>query len=173
MILQKPNMQSMVNWEVKVRQGQATDALNDLRTGLIASETLKLSKLDMSGKRPSLRMGKKIHRKNHEVEAAADEYRYAWAALYALGMAADEAEGEENADTTAGGRKRKSKGRGDTTPQGDGQAKSSSNVWEPASTRGYRRLRKSDAVPSGSGVAQCSRGREKKCDCWVKSREGQ
>ncbi|EJF55967.1 hypothetical protein DICSQDRAFT_150671 [Dichomitus squalens LYAD-421 SS1] len=164
LILQRPSMKTLVNWEIKVREGQAADALNDLRTGLIASATLKLAKIDMTGKRPTLRVGKKIHRKNNEVAAAAEEYRRAWVALEALGMTADEDE--------EGTTKSAAKGKLDAPEQdrsvSDSQEHTvASTEMGPSTSRRYRRLRKRDAVPFIMHDARESMNRSKQTVSWI------
>ncbi|KAI0708129.1 hypothetical protein C8T65DRAFT_708633 [Cerioporus squamosus] len=86
LVLQRPAVASLVSWEKNVREGQANDALSDLRTHLVTAEMLKIKKLDATGKSFTTRMGKKIRRQNDQVIAAADDYRRARLALTALGM---------------------------------------------------------------------------------------
>ncbi len=90
LVLERPAVASLVNWEKKVRQGQANDALSDLRTHLVTAEMLKIKKLDATGKASTTRMGKKIRRQNDQVVASADDYRRARLALTALGMKEDD-----------------------------------------------------------------------------------
>ena len=49
-VLAKPACKPLVDWEIKVREAQANDALNDLRTAIIATQALKLAKLDTNQK---------------------------------------------------------------------------------------------------------------------------
>ncbi len=86
LVLQRPAVASLVSWEKRVRQGQANDALSDLRTHLVTTEMLKIKKLDATGKSSTTRMGKKLRRQNDQVVAAADDYRRARLALIHLGM---------------------------------------------------------------------------------------
>ncbi len=90
LILARPGMASLVQWERKVREGQANDALNDLRTHLVTTEMLKIKKKDTTGKAWTTRMGKKIRRQHDQVIATADDYRRARLALIALGMTEDD-----------------------------------------------------------------------------------
>ncbi len=85
-VLAQSIVEPLVNWEVKVREGQLNDALNDVRTHMVTSEVLKLKKHDTSTKATTTRMGKKIRRKHDQVVAAADEYRRARLAMLSLGM---------------------------------------------------------------------------------------
>ncbi len=90
LLLERPAVASLVSWEKKVREGQANDALSDLRTNLVTAEMLKIKKLDATGKASTTRMGKKIRRQNDQVVAAADDYRRARLALTSLGMRDDD-----------------------------------------------------------------------------------
>ncbi|RDX45950.1 hypothetical protein OH76DRAFT_1356862, partial [Lentinus brumalis] len=85
-VLEQEAVEALVGWEKKVRESQANDALNDLRTHIVTTEVLKLKKIEAPDTRMTTRMGKKIRRKHDEVVAAADEYRRARVALVALGM---------------------------------------------------------------------------------------
>lgn len=83
-------LKSAVLVETSLRQGQARDALDDLRTQLITSQVVnetiqKRSKRAMEGKARSTRYVTTIIVKHSNVLSAAAEYRRAYAALLALG----------------------------------------------------------------------------------------
>lgn len=90
-----PALRVAVAMEQGLREHQALDALDDLRTQLITSAGMRKKKQEVSGQKRITRAAAAIIRKNKAVQNAAAEYRRARTALLALGMSADHDEFRE------------------------------------------------------------------------------
>ncbi len=94
-IRKHPAMKAAVDMEMGLREHQATDALDDLRTQLITSAGMRQKKQEVSGQIRTTRAAGAIIRKNKAVQAAAASYRRARSALLALGMSNEDEEFRE------------------------------------------------------------------------------
>lgn len=94
-IRKHPAMKAAVDMEMGLREHQAHDALDDLRTQLITSAGMRQKKQEVSGQNRTTRAAGAIIRKNKAVQAAAASYRRARGALLALGMSTKDEEFRE------------------------------------------------------------------------------
>ena len=83
-------MHMCVEVEKKLREGQANDALEDLRSQLITSYALQQEKKKVTGQKRTTRQLAAIGRKKRAIEVAAERYRRARGALICLGMSEDD-----------------------------------------------------------------------------------
>ncbi len=79
-------MKAAVEIERRLREIEAQDSLDDLRTQLITSYGLQAKKKDVRGQRRTTRAYGAIQRKWKSIQAAAAAYRRTRTALLALGM---------------------------------------------------------------------------------------
>lgn len=89
-VIDHPVMQQAVQVERLLREGQANDALDDLRTRLITSYAVKQQKRAGSGQIHNTRANGKIKIKMKAVGDAADRYRTARERLVVLGMSKED-----------------------------------------------------------------------------------
>ncbi|KAI0309603.1 hypothetical protein OF83DRAFT_1071807 [Amylostereum chailletii] len=82
--------EAAIKIEKKLWEGQANEALDDLRAQLITSYAMRLGKRTISGVIKNTREQRKQERKRDAVNKAADRYRRARGALLELGMTADD-----------------------------------------------------------------------------------
>jgi ParB-like chromosome segregation protein Spo0J len=78
-------MRSLLEYEFKLRKGQAVQALNDMRSRLISQTREYKHRGKVTGVRVKTRSGTRVANIQAEVDRAADQYRAARAALLALG----------------------------------------------------------------------------------------
>ena len=79
-------MQAAVRVERLLHEGQANDALDDVRAHLVTTYAVKRQKRAGSGQIHNMRANGKIKKKVKAVEDASNRYRDARARLIALGM---------------------------------------------------------------------------------------
>ncbi|KAJ7673933.1 hypothetical protein DFH06DRAFT_1319055 [Mycena polygramma] len=86
------NVQALAQVEYELRQGQAFDALNDVRTAIrTLNWNLQLKKEGIHGVGPNTKAQNFLKTLSNDIQLAADVYRRARAALVMLGMAEDDA----------------------------------------------------------------------------------
>ena len=85
-VLSQPLSKELVELELAVRKIQANDALENLRTYIIASEKLKIDKFDAACKAVRTRMTTKIRTNYSQISSSANDYCRARLALIALGL---------------------------------------------------------------------------------------
>ena len=89
-VRKKACLLTAANIERRLREAQASTALDDLRAHLITKDSVKKTRSNVTGYTANTRARNAIRLRERAVQNAADAYRRAWRVLVSLGMSEDD-----------------------------------------------------------------------------------